>query len=67
MHVNIYGMHTYKNGHACKQDIQKLSGLNFYAIYDMNGREMEDTKPIADMFKNKVGCTMRLNRMCDNF
>uniref|UniRef100_A0A7S2XXV9 NAD-dependent epimerase/dehydratase domain-containing protein n=1 Tax=Fibrocapsa japonica TaxID=94617 RepID=A0A7S2XXV9_9STRA len=32
----------------------KLSGEDFYAIYDMNGRELDDTKALADLYKDKV-------------
>eukprot|EP01040_Poterioochromonas_malhamensis_P007214 gene7214-7787_t len=37
------------------EDLQsKLQNENFDAIYDMNGREVSDTKPLADLFHNKV-------------
>ena len=36
------------------EDLQKLSSESFDVIYDMNGREAVDTKPLADMFKGKI-------------
>lgn len=33
---------------------EKLSSENFDAIFDNNGRELGDTKPLADIFKGKV-------------
>jgi nucleoside-diphosphate-sugar epimerase len=32
----------------------KLAGEQFDAIFDNNGRELSDTKPLADLFKGKV-------------
>lgn len=32
----------------------KLSGEQFDAIFDNNGRELSDTQPLADLFKGKV-------------
>ena len=32
----------------------KLSGETFDAIFDNNGRELSDTKPLADLFQDKV-------------
>lgn len=32
----------------------KLSSEKFDAIFDNNGRELEDTKPLVELFKNKV-------------
>lgn len=33
---------------------QKLSGEQFDAIFDNNGRKLEDTQPLAEIFKGKV-------------
>jgi nucleoside-diphosphate-sugar epimerase len=33
---------------------EKLANENFDAIFDNNGRELSDTKPLADLFKGKV-------------
>ncbi len=33
---------------------EKLSGENFDAIFDNNGRELSDTQPLAEIFKNRV-------------
>lgn len=33
---------------------EKLASENFDAIFDNNGRELTDTKPLAEIFKNKV-------------
>ncbi|MBD2326148.1 NAD-dependent epimerase/dehydratase family protein [Alkalinema sp. FACHB-956] len=34
--------------------IQQLAGESFDAIFDNNGRELSDTKPLADLFNGKV-------------
>lgn len=33
---------------------EKLSGENFEAIFDNNGRELGDTQPLAEIFKDRV-------------
>ncbi len=33
---------------------EKLSGENFDAIFDNNGRELSDTQPLAEIFKDRV-------------
>lgn len=33
---------------------EKLSGENFDAIFDNNGRKLSDTKPLAEIFKDRV-------------
>lgn len=33
---------------------EKLGGMDFDAIFDNTGRELEDTKPLVEMFGNKV-------------
>lgn len=33
---------------------EKLAGEDFDAIFDNNGRELSDTKPLADLFKDRV-------------
>lgn len=33
---------------------QQLDGKSFDVVYDMNGREVADTAPLADMFNGKV-------------
>jgi len=33
---------------------EKLAGEEFDAIFDNNGRELGDTQPLADLFKNRV-------------
>lgn len=33
---------------------EKLTGETFDAIFDNNGRELSDTQPLADIFKNRV-------------
>ncbi len=33
---------------------RQLSGTNFDAIFDNNGRELGDTQPLADLFKDRV-------------
>ncbi|MBE9045621.1 NAD-dependent epimerase/dehydratase family protein [Pleurocapsales cyanobacterium LEGE 10410] len=33
---------------------EKLSGESFDAIFDNNGRELSDTQPLVEIFKNKV-------------
>lgn len=45
----IYG--DRKNGDEMKQ---KLGSETFDVIYDMNGREVTDTAPLADLFNGKV-------------
>lgn len=43
------------NGDRTKaEDLQKLGSESFDVIYDMNGREAVDTKPLADLFKGKL-------------
>jgi hypothetical protein len=37
------------------QDLERLSKEDFDVIYDMNGRELSDTKPLADFYKGRVG------------
>ncbi len=33
---------------------EKLANQEFDAIFDNNGRELNDTKPLADLFKDRV-------------
>lgn len=33
---------------------EKLAGTEFDAIFDNNGRELSDTQPLADIFRNRV-------------
>ena len=33
---------------------EKLSHLNFDAVFDNNGRELSDTQPLAEIFQNRV-------------
>lgn len=33
---------------------EKLSAENFDVIFDNNGRQLSDTKPLVDLFKNKI-------------
>ena len=33
---------------------EKLSGINFDAIFDNNGRELSDTQPLAEIFQDRV-------------
>lgn len=35
-------------------DLKKLGNENFDIIYDMNGRTVDDTAPLVDIFKNKI-------------
>jgi nucleoside-diphosphate-sugar epimerase len=37
-----------------KQIQEKLANQQFDAIFDNNGRELNDTKPLADLFKDRV-------------
>lgn len=41
------------------QDLERLSKTDFDVIYDMNGRELTDTKPLADLYKGRVRLTPR--------
>jgi len=46
---------SYVNGdRKIAEDLAKLSNMKFDVIYDMNGRQVEDTAPLADMFNGKV-------------
>lgn len=40
--------------HHNRQDLEQLASMNFDAVFDMNGRELSDTAPLADMVKDKV-------------
>ena len=35
-------------------DLQQLATLDFDAIFDNNGRELTDTQPLAELFRNRV-------------
>jgi nucleoside-diphosphate-sugar epimerase len=43
-----------KGNRQVKEDLDKLSSHKFDVIYDLNGRDVTDTAPLADMFKGKV-------------
>lgn len=46
---------TYVKGDRTKaEDLNQLSAMPFDVVYDMNGRKMEDTKPLVDIMKGKV-------------
>jgi len=36
------------------QDLERLAQNDFDVIYDMNGRELTDTKPLADLYRGRV-------------
>jgi hypothetical protein len=43
-----------------KQDLAALAKAHeFDVIYDMNGRELSDTKPLADAYKGRVCACVR--------
>jgi nucleoside-diphosphate-sugar epimerase len=43
-----------KGNRQVKEDLEKLSSEKFDVIYDMNGRDVTDTAPLADTFNGKV-------------
>ena len=43
-----------KGNRQVKEDLEKLAAYKFDVIYDMNGRDVTDTAPLADLFKGKV-------------
>merc|ERR1711871_423881 len=46
---------TYVKGDRTKaEDLAQLTSMNFDVVYDMNGRKVEDTKPLVDIMKGKV-------------
>ena len=43
-----------KGNRQVKEDLEKLASEKFDVIYDMNGRDVTDTAPLADLFNGKI-------------
>lgn len=53
--VPAAGVQQIQGDRTQSHDLQeKLSGQSFDAIFDNNGRELSDTQPLAELFKNQV-------------
>lgn len=50
----IAGLQVIQGDRTQSSDLQKLAGERFDAIFDNNGRELSDTQPLVDLFKDKV-------------
>lgn len=52
--VPVAGVTVIEGDRQVPADLKKLSTENFDAIFDNNGRELSDTQPLAEMFKDRV-------------
>ena len=50
----VEGVLQIKGDRTQSDQIEKLSKEHFDAIFDNNGRELSDTQPLAEMFKDRV-------------
>jgi len=48
------GVKQIKGDRTNDSDLQQLAKLDFDAIFDNNGRELSDTQPLADLFKDRI-------------
>ncbi len=52
--VPTEGVKQIKGDRTSSTDLQQLSDLEFDAVFDNNGRELSDTQPLAELFKNRI-------------
>ena len=50
----IAGLQVIQGDRTQSSDLQQLAGEHFDAIFDNNGRELSDTQPLVDLFKDNV-------------
>ncbi|MBW4442107.1 MAG: NAD-dependent epimerase/dehydratase family protein [Plectolyngbya sp. WJT66-NPBG17] len=48
------GVKQIKGDRTSSTDLQQLADLDFDAVFDNNGRELSDTQPLAELFKNRI-------------
>lgn len=50
----IEGMEQIKGDRTNPEDLKQLADQSFDAIFDNNGRELSDTQPLVELFKDKL-------------
>jgi nucleoside-diphosphate-sugar epimerase len=50
----VAGLKVIQGDRTQAQDLQQLASESFDAVFDNNGRELSDTRPLAEIFKGKV-------------
>ena len=50
----VAGLKVIQGDRTQAQDLQQLASESFDAVFDNNGRELSDTQPLAEIFKDKV-------------
>jgi len=48
------GVKQIKGDRTSATDLEQLKSIEFDAIFDNNGRELSDTQPLAELFKNRI-------------